>query len=409
MPLRKVSSCKKDFIDLLHRMAEIINMQLVDYVVEFGIEEVDIYCAGTYKVQLKGIAGGQKIRKNVVVKWHQESRLRACFRESYRREYIFYKRVVPKLLDVQNLIQNEGIKMKFPNCILASDEYNKEVIAVMGLKEDGYELRDRLCRSDMSYVTLVIKNMAKMHALSFILERTNPTAFEEIARLCNEDVQYREAGPPPKCMKSYYEASVKAVLDENARYKLQQLTPDIRTILYKCTLPDKYSTICHGDCWNNNIMYKHKGRKPVEVIFVDYQLMRLASPVTDISYFLYMSTDGPFLNKHYDQVINIYYGTLTAVLRHCNLDVEDVYPWSIFQKHLKEYSVLGLIEALVSMMIITAPYDDALKMTEMKYEQHDEEVCEDECRHSSLFVERVNGIVDDFFERQYSLDAIFRK
>ena len=147
----------------------------------------------------------------------------------------------------------------------------------------------------------------------------------------------------------------------------------------------------------------------MEVIFIDYQLVRLASPVTDIAYFLYMSTDGEFLNKHYDQVLDIYYGTLTAVLRHCNLDVEEVFPRNIFQKHLNEYSVLGLIEALVSMMIITAPYEDALKMTEMKYEHCDEEVHEDESKDNSLFVERVNGIVNDFFARNYSLDAILDK
>lgn len=152
-----------------------------------------------------------------------------------------------------------------------------------------------------------------------------------------------------------------------------------------------------------------QGCKPVDVIFIDYQLVRLASPVTDIAYFLYMSTDAEFLYKHYDQVLDIYYGTLTAVLRHCNLDVATIYPRSIFQKHLREYSVLGLIEALVSMMIITAPYEDALKMTEMKYEHYDGEVYEDESRDNSMFVERVNGIVNDFFERNYSLDTILGK
>ncbi|KAJ8731326.1 hypothetical protein PYW07_004490 [Mythimna separata] len=336
--------------------------------------------------------------------------MRACFRESYKREFIFYEQILPKLLEVQNKIKNaEGLKIKFPNCILACAEYDKESIAVQGLKEDGFKLRDRLFKANLDYVSLVMKNLAKLHALSFVLEKTNPGEFEEIARLCHEDVQYSKPGPAPKSMSSYYEASVSAVLDEVAKDKLDRLTPDILNVLYKCTRPDSYSTICHGDCWNNNILYKVMGRKPVEVIFVDYQLVRLASPVTDIAYFLYMSTDGEFLSKHYDQVLDIYYGTLTAVLRHCNMNVENVYPRSIFQKHLKEYSVLGLIEALVSMMIITAPYEDALKMTEMKYEHFDEDVCEDESKDNSLFVERVNGIVNDFFQRNYSLDAILEK
>lgn len=121
-----------------------------------------------------------------------------------------------------------------------------------------------------------------------------------------------------------------------------------------------------------------------------------------------MSTDRDFLKKHYCQVLDIYYGTLAAVLRYCDLDADKIYPRSIFQKHLRKYSVLGLIEALVAMMIITAPYEEALKMTAMKYEHYDGELPQDECQEHTLFVERVNGIVSDFFERNYSLDTILK-
>lgn len=145
--------------------------------------------------------------------------------------------------------------------------------------------------------------------------------------------------------------------------------------------------------------------KPVDVILFDYQLTRYASPVTDISYYLYMSTNGEFLKKHYDLIIEIYYGTLSAVLRQCDLEVDKVYPRSIFEKHLKDYSVLGLIEALVSMMIITAPYEEAIKMTEMKYEHEDQEICENGYQIRNEHADRVNGIVNDFFERNYSLNA----
>lgn len=135
-------------------------------------------------------------------------------------------------------------------------------------------------------------------------------------------------------------------------------------------------------------------------------MARIASPVTDISYFLYMSTDYDFLKKHYYHVLDVYYGTLAAILRQCNLDVNEIYPQSIFQKHLREYTVLGLIEALVSMMIITAENEDAFRMTEMKHEDPNKIFCESEKEVRHLFVERVNGIVSDFFEKNYSLDAV---
>lgn len=282
MPSKKISRCQQDLVELIHKTAELSNMQLIDYIVELGGEEVDSFLTGIFKVQLRGIIDGQKIRKNLMIKWHPESKMRACFRESYKREFIFYQKIVPKLLEVQNKIKNaEGLKIKFPNCILASAEYDKETIAVQGLKEDGFKLRDRLFKANLDYVTLVMKNLAKLHALSFVLEKTNPREFEEIARLCHEDVQYCKPGPAPKSMISYYEASVSVVLDGVARDKLDRLTPDILTVLYKCTRPDSYSTICHGDCWNNNILYKVKVRSNRVSCIVVGTYLRIINDVND--------------------------------------------------------------------------------------------------------------------------------
>lgn len=94
---------------------------------------------------------------------------------------------------------------------------------------------------------------------------------------------------------------------------------------------------------------------------------------------------------------------MSAVLRQCNLDVEDVYPKRLFEKHIQEYSVFGLIEALVSMKIITADCEEASKMTGQMCM---EELPENLLPNRSLYVERVNGVVNDFFERGYSLDAV---
>lgn len=91
-----------------------------------------------------------------------------------------------------------------------------------------------------------------------------------------------------------------------------------------------------------------------------------------------------------------------AVLRQCDLDVEDIYPKSVFDKHLREHSVLGLVEALVSMKIITADSEEAIKMIQM----NTKELPEDVSPNQSLYVERVNGVVNDFFKRGYSLHAV---
>lgn len=152
-----------------------------------------------------------------------------------------------------------------------------------------------------------------------------------------------------------------------------------------------------------------QGTQPVEVIFVDYQLSRYTSPVADISYFLYMSTERELLFEHYDSLIRVYYGTLAGVLRQCNLKVEEVYPIEIFKQQLKKYSVLGLIEALVSMKIITADSEYATKMAEMKHKNPDHCLYDYDSENQNTFIERVNMIVDSFFHCNYSLTEIMNK
>lgn len=155
-----------------------------------------------------------------------------------------------------------------------------------------------------------------------------------------------------------------------------------------------------------NVFYCFQGQRPVDVILIDYQLTRYASPVTDIAYFMYMSTEKELRGKHYETLLQIYYGTLAAVLRECNLNVDFIYPRYIFESHLQEYSVFGLVEALISMMIITAPSEEALEMTEINYQFANEGFHEHRC--DNWFKDRVNDVVEDFFSRNYSIDAVLK-
>ncbi|CAB3261497.1 unnamed protein product [Arctia plantaginis] len=405
MPVRKISHSHPEFISIIYKLADKCNINLTDYVVVYGCEDVDSFVRGIYRLRLTGNRDGQKIKLDIVMKWHPDPKTRASLRDAYRREFVFYRHIIPQLLEIQRNFKNiEGLKIKFPNCVFASIEYDKEVLAVQKISE--FSFRDRFHKMDLQHVSLVLKHLAKLHALSFALARNSPKKFREIKELCSKDVQYGDPGPVPSSMKYFYEASVNVILDTAIKKKMKDFGPNILTALYKCTQSDNYSAICHADCWNNNVGFKYKGERPVEVIFIDYQMARIASPVTDISYFLYMSTDHDFIKKHYYHVLDVYYGTLAAVLRQCNLDVNEIYPQSIFQKHLSEYTVLGLIESLVSMMIITAENEEALRMTELKHEDTSEIFCENEKQVRPLFVERVNGIVSDFFEKNYSLHAI---
>ncbi|XP_063383484.1 uncharacterized protein LOC134669787 [Cydia fagiglandana] len=405
---RKVSRFHWELAEIIQKTAKIIDIHDIEYVIQYGCDDVDTFYSNTYLVDISGKRNGPKIKKKILIKCHLDLNQRASFRELYKRGHVFYNAIVPKLLEIQRTFKViEGLKMKFPNCIYSSDEYNKEVM-VLSQMLDKYNIHNRYLSINIDHAKLTLINMAKLHAPSFVWETYYSEEFDKIKTILSKNVQYSDLVKLPNSMKYCYDTSVNVVLNSTYKEKLRALDGHILAIL-KTPPPLQYSTICHGDCWINNILFKNQGTRPVEVMFVDYQLSRYASPVSDISYFLYMSTERELLSQHYETLINVYYGTLAGVLRQCNLKIEQVYPETIFRQHLKEYSVLGLIEALVSMKIITADNDDAIKMTEMRYNQPDVEnagIDEHKFNNQNLFIERVNAIVNSFFQMDYSLTSV---
>lgn len=64
---------------------------------------------------------------------------------------------------------------------------------------------------------------------------------------------------------------------------------------------------------------------------LDFQLFRVASPVTDLLYFIYVCTDSTFRKDHLKSLIKVYYSTFAAQIKDYNLDPELVYPEKVFQ------------------------------------------------------------------------------
>lgn len=71
--------------------------------------------------------------------------------------------------------------------------------------------------------------------------------------------------------------------------------------------PGKYSVICHGDCWAPNFLLKYDttGSVAVDSKMIDFQLARVASPATDISFFMYTCTQQDIRENHFDELIQV--------------------------------------------------------------------------------------------------------
>lgn len=74
-------------------------------------------------------------------------------------------------------------------------------------------------------------------------------------------------------------------------------------------------------------------------------MSRYASPVLDLVHYLYTCTERDLRKKHYQQLLEIYYTTLTAHIEFHGLKIEDIYPKEVFASHLKEFGIFGFCMA----------------------------------------------------------------
>lgn len=76
------------------------------------------------------------------------------------------------------------------------------------------------------------------------------------------------------------------------------------------------ATLCHGDCWTNNFLYKYDGNNDiVETCLVDFQLIRYGSPALDIANLIFCCTDKLQRQNHMTTFLETYSVSLASALK----------------------------------------------------------------------------------------------
>lgn len=91
--------------------------------------------------------------------------------------------------------------------------------------------------------------------------------------------------------------------------------------------PAAIKVLNHGDLWINNFLFKYEEGKPVDVIFVDYQMSYFTSPGLDINYFLCTSPTNEVREKKVDALIETYYNHFSKTLKNLSKQqytIEDI-------------------------------------------------------------------------------------
>ncbi|XP_015189352.1 PREDICTED: uncharacterized protein LOC107073277 [Polistes dominula] len=229
------------------------------------------------------------------------------------------------------------IKKEYPGFLVLED------LAPLGFRmaerEDGLDLPHCLC---------AMRGLARFHASSLAICEKEPSQ----KTLYSKGIFYIERSSD---LTSFFTLGTKSLAGQVKKWpnfekygeKIDKISDKIfyeTSKAIKCR-DDEFNVINHGDFWVNNMMFRYNDEgKPINHIFVDFQMCVYASPAVDLQYFLNTSTNNEVYENYKDKLIEEYYNTLCNTMR--QLDCKTLPPsMEELRKSIKEREVVAMISS----------------------------------------------------------------
>ncbi|KAJ2954026.1 hypothetical protein O0L34_g2237 [Tuta absoluta] len=287
----------------------------------------------------------------------------------FKREIEFFATILPALINVQKTAGgNERLQNNVPVCYGCHTDGQNDYILMEDLSENlCAEISENSTKSDLRGI---FQTMAHMHALSIAFEQRRPEEFKQITKNIPE-LYFSEDN------RAWYAKYLKNAIDIDLKTLSEFEEPetsDYYKKFAKLLSGDPYgvairvlsdssrrSVIAHGDAWYPNFL-----RSKSRTVAIDFQLVRHASPVTDVAYFLLLSKQCAD-KENALEAFKVYHEALTYYLNDVGIDANQVYSWEDFNTDLKLFGKFGLIAASTSIPLLCSERCDVLQQFDNKY------------------------------------------
>jgi hypothetical protein len=345
--------------------------------------------------------------------------VRPCF----LRESEFYDTIFPLFTKFQ---QDKGIDVvkegffEVPKCFKSLTDDPHEGLMMEDLKVTGFDMFSRFKETTVEHVNLTMEALGKFHAISFAIKDQKPELMEPYKDM--KDIFFQRDMESMEQIKIWFTQltnQAREVLLKNDDPELIEraskvIDTDFFELLGDCVeakLAEPHAVLCHGDCWNNNIMYREENGIPVELRLLDWQIMRYCSPVCDLMYYLFSCTVKTLRDSHYESFLDVYYKSLSSFLARLGSDPAKVFPRSVLDEHLKKFGKFGLAMAIMVLPIFTSNPEDTPDMDEIaekfkEVQDNGGEFDQSELNFSSAntigeYTKRMDGCFQDMYRLGY--------
>lgn len=168
-----------------------------------------------------------------------------------------------------------------------------------------------------------VKKLGNFHGNMYALKHTNTEQFENIkSELVEPRYNHNGAGEEwtlrleygiKRATKSVRESDeFRDLVPEEFLQRIEYVTANVYGYQKRCVQPvEPIAIICHGDYLRNNIAYRYDDNgKAVDAMMFDFQTIRYASPMVDLSTFMALSTGRLERDQHFWDIFRTYHEAL---------------------------------------------------------------------------------------------------
>ncbi|XP_076678492.1 uncharacterized protein LOC143374326 isoform X2 [Andrena cerasifolii] len=249
------------------------------------------------------------------------------------------------------------VRMERPLCLIIED-----------LAPLGFRMADRQAGLDLAHSLLAMRGLGKFHASSVALCEKEPKQKSNYRKgICNEE--------HPKEITEFFTGGVLALakeveqwseLDKSYAEKLRAISSRLYSHVAKAVKrrDDQFNVINHGDCWVNNMLFRYEDGKPVQHIFVDFQMCVYTSPAIDLLYFLSTSPAAQVYESSMDELLNEYHRTLSSTMEQLSCKTA---PPSVHEikQYMKEREICAMGFSITALPIMLLDKNETKDLDEL--------------------------------------------
>uniref|UniRef100_A0A0K8TDT1 CHK kinase-like domain-containing protein n=1 Tax=Lygus hesperus TaxID=30085 RepID=A0A0K8TDT1_LYGHE len=347
------------------------------------------YLSNLTKMKVTVLLGSGKTKKRTVM---IKNRHTGAFMKNFTsklgvfmREITMYRDILPRMADLMEECGDTDEPM-WAKCY---DVRLYDRLVLEDLTASGYKMGNKTDELSLESCLLVVKNLAKFHGLSHVLLKRSEIPLEIFRYNVWKNL---EEGYNAQNMSSYTKL-LRAIGTwgddwEDVRQRFEKAMPTLTERMMQAMepVPDDFVVLNHGDCWTNNLMFRHApdSECPVSMRFVDFQLCFTGPPSYDLEYLLVSTVRPEFYTKNWDLIVRTYCDALKSTMLKLNYE-GPVPDFDAMKQLMKRTHIYYLFNAIGITPVVMGKSEDIPDIEEALMKEHEARLRGEEGNTWNLF------------------------